>query len=79
MVTLEDDFPNFNRKYTNSDWENEVEEEFPDKEKNYTGFKLFYAMNNFGTRMSSWLHFDQVMMQFIINKMRHIKHLTTIC
>lgn len=76
MVTLEDDFPNFNRKYTNSDWENEVEEEFPDKEKNYTGFKLFYAMNNFGIRVSSWL---QVMMQFIINKMRHIKHLTTIC
>ena len=36
-------------------------------------------MNNFGTRVSSWLHFDQIMMQFIINKMRHIKHLTTIC
>lgn len=30
MFTLEDDFPNFNRKYTNSDWENEVEEEFSD-------------------------------------------------
>ena len=35
MVTLEDDFPNFNRKYTNSDWENELEEVSSDKKKLY--------------------------------------------